>query len=435
MTKRVLIITYYWPPSGGPGVQRVLNFAKYLPKYGWDPIFLTVKKGEYPSKDESLVQEIPSLTLVFKTKTFEPFSLFKLLSGKKQTDNIGTYILAEKSPNLITRMSKWIRLNLFLPDARVGWKHFAVREGMKIIKSENIDLILTSSPPHSVQLIGQELSRKAGIPWVADFRDPWKEVVYNQNIQRSAFAERKDTRLEKSALNHASGIVSISKDILNLLSGKCSTPKETCLVYNGYDNKPGPIPHNEIPVITYTGVLSVTRIPYPLIKALGKLKQENIRFKLKFIGNTCPELQELLEEQGLSGDAEYISYLPHHESIQQINASDILLLVIDDVPNNTGILTGKLFEYIGAQRPIFAVGNLNGEANEILQECQCGEMVDYQDVSGAEQIIRKLHKAWQAQESPYSFNNSTKYSRIETSRTLARFMASILSAHLEKTKR
>ena len=134
MKKKVLIITYYWPPSGGPGVQRVLNFAKYLPKYGWEPVILTVRKGEYPAKDPSLEKEIPSHLKVYKTKTFEPFSIFKLVSGKKKDDAIGTYILSEKSPNLVTRLSKWIRLNLFIPDARVGWKRYAVKENHPVGK-------------------------------------------------------------------------------------------------------------------------------------------------------------------------------------------------------------------------------------------------------------------------------------------------------------
>lgn len=434
MNKKVLIITYYWPPSGGPGVQRVLNFAKYLPKFGWEPVILTVRKGEYPARDISLEKEIPSGLKIYKTKTFEPFSLFKLISGKKQNENIGTYILTEKSPNLVTRLSKWVRLNLFIPDARIGWKRFAVKAGEKIIRTEGIDLILTSSPPHSLQLIGQSLARKTGKPWVADYRDPWKEVVYNQNVKRSPFAERKDRKLEHEALNQADGIVSISKNILRLLESKCDKPKNNHLVFNGYDNTPAPMPDNPCPVITYTGVLSVTRIPYPLLVALKELREENIRFQLKFIGNTCSELKSLIEENGLTSDTEYISYLPHEESIQHINHSDALLLVIDNVPNNKGILTGKLFEYIGARRAIFAIGNLEGEAAHIIEECQCGKMIDYNDVAGAKQILRELYSAWENHVPAYPFSNSSRYSREATTGELANFMTRILSQQAQKTE-
>lgn len=433
MTRKVLIVTYYWPPSGGPGVQRVLNFAKYLPKYGWEPVILTVRHGEYPARDASLEKEIPADLKVYKTKTFEPFALFKLLSGKKKEDSIGTYILSEKSPNLITRLSKWIRLNFFVPDARVGWKRYAVRVGKRIIRREGIDLILTSSPPHSLQLIGQALACETGIPWVADYRDPWKEVVYNQNLQRSAFAERKDRRLEQGALNAANGIVSISRDVLRILESKRAVPQNSCLVFNGYDNSPAPLPDNDCPVITYTGVLSVTRIPVALFPALRELREENIRFRLKFIGNTCPELVQLVELNGLVADTEYISYLPHEESIRHINASDALLLVIDNVPNNKGILTGKLFEYIGARRPIVAIGNTEGEARGIIDECQCGEMVDYDDTEGAKRVLRKVHAAWQQHIPAYSFGNSSRYSRESTTGDLARFMTRVLASKTPKS--
>jgi len=434
MNKKVLIITYYWPPSGGPGVQRVLNFAKYLPRYGWEPIILTVQEGEYPAKDFSLVKEIPAHLKIYKTKTFEPFALFKFISGKKQNDSIGTYILTEKSSNPIARISKWIRLNMFIPDARVGWKHFAVKTGEKIIRAENIDLILTSSPPHSLQLIGQTLAQKTKKPWIADYRDPWKEVVYNQKLKRTPWAERKDRRLEHQAINKADGIVSISKDILQLLNSKCDHPQNCRLVYNGYDNTPAPLPANACPTITYTGVLSVTRLPYPLLAALEELRKESVRFHLKFIGNVCPELKSLIEKHGLLGDTEYIPYLPHEKSIEQINQSDVLLLVIDNVPNNQGILTGKLFEYIGAQRPILAIGNLQGEANQIIRECACGEMVDYNDIEGAKRLLRKLHVAWKNRTSPYTFNNNSRYSREATAGELADFMTQILSQHLQKTR-
>ena len=427
MGKKVLIVTYYWPPSGGPGVQRVLNFVKYLPLYGWEPVVLTVREGEYPAKDVSLEKEIPSGLKVFKTKTFEPFALFKLVSGKKQNDSIGTYILSEKSPNLITRISKWIRFNLFIPDARVGWKKFAVREGEKIVREETVDLILTSSPPHSVQLIGQVLAQKTGLPWVADYRDPWKEIVYNQNQQRTAWAEKRDGRLERMAINRADGIVTISRDIQRLLEGKCECVKPVKVVFNGYDNKPEPLPRNECPIITYTGALSETRVPTPLLPALAQLREEGVRFRLKFIGNICPEFRRLVEEHGFGPDTEFIPYLPHSESVRNINGSDVLLLVIDNVPNNKGILTGKLFEYIGARRPILAIGNTEGEARQIIDECQCGEMLDYADVEGVKRVLREWYACWREGKVACSFANSSAYSRKSLTGELARFLDEIMA--------
>ena len=219
--------------------------------------------------------------------------------------------------------------------------------------------------------------------------------------------------------------MSISQDILRLLESKCDFAQNSCLVFNGYDNKSVPAPQNPCPIITYTGVLSVTRIPYPLLTALEELQNEGFKFHLKFIGNTCPELKASIEAHHLTPDTEYISYLPHEESIKHINQSDALLLVIDNVPNNKGILTGKLFEYIGAKRPIFAIGNLQGEANHIIQTCACGEMVDYNDTERAKQVLRKLYVAWEKHVPAYSFCNSSQYSREATTEVLAHFMTDI----------
>ena len=432
MGRKVLIVTYYWPPSGGPGVQRVLNFVKYLSSYGWEPVVLTVREGEYPAVDTSLEREIPKNLKVFKTKTFEPFALFKLISGKKQKDSIGTYILTEESPNFVTRVSKWIRFNLFIPDARIGWKYFAVRAGRRIIKEESIDLILTSSPPHSVQLIGAELARSSRLPWVADYRDPWKEIVYNQNQRRTAWAKKRDAYLEHKAINRADGIVAVSRDVQRLIAGKCDKPKLMKVVFNGYDNRPEGMPHNECPVITYTGALSVTRIPEPLIPALVQLQKEGLRFRLRLVGNICSEFRVLIQENGLAENVEFVPYLPHAESVKCINDSDILLLVIDKVPDNKGILTGKLFEYVGARRPILAIGNTAGEARQIIDECQCGEMLDYADVDGTKRVLRKLYDCWKSGVAAYSFANSSAYSRKSLTGELARFMDDVLAMKSEK---
>ncbi|MDA3871426.1 MAG: glycosyl transferase family 1, partial [Candidatus Marinimicrobia bacterium] len=170
--KKVLIITYYWPPAGGPGVQRVLKFAKYLPQFGWQPIILTVKNGEYSAIDESLIKEIPKECIVYKTKTFEPYNLYKKFVGKKKDEKLPTYILnTNKNDNLNNKIAKWIRANLFIPDARIGWISHIVREGMKIIEKENPDIIFSSSPPHSLQIGAKKLAKKSGLKWVADFRD------------------------------------------------------------------------------------------------------------------------------------------------------------------------------------------------------------------------------------------------------------------------
>src|SRR5690606_13755203 len=198
--KKVLIITYYWPPAGGSGVQRVLKFAKYLPEFGWEPVILTVENGEYPALDSSFEDDIPKGMKVYKTKALEPFHVYKALTGQSRDSKIDTNILKSESENLREKISKWIRLNIFIPDARIGWMAYAVRQGMEIIENENISLIISTSPPQSLQLSAMRIARKSKKPWVADFRDPWTSIAYYQKSKRFALTKKLDHYLEKKVL-------------------------------------------------------------------------------------------------------------------------------------------------------------------------------------------------------------------------------------------
>ena len=219
--KKVLIITYYWPPSGGAGVQRALKFAKYLPEFGWEPVILTVENPDSPVDDTSLLNDIPKGTKVYKTKSLEPFELYKKFAGKKSDSKIpNDVLLNKKNLSLKVRLAQWIRLNLFIPDAKIGWKKYAVKKGLEIIKTENIDLIFTTSPPQTVALIGRKLSKLCGVKWIADFRDPWMEIVYYQNVNRTKLTKVVDSSLEKKVMNNADTIITISYDIADLIRGK-----------------------------------------------------------------------------------------------------------------------------------------------------------------------------------------------------------------------
>lgn len=234
--KKVLIITYYWPPAGGPGVQRVINFVKHLPKNGWEPIVLTVKDGEYPAVDDSLNLLLSKKLKVVTTKSLEPFNLYKRLIGKKKDHKIDTYILNQKKTRLSQRIMKWIRLNIFIPDARIGWYPYAVRKGKKIINEERIDLIYTCSPPHSLQLIGKRLSKYTKIPWVADFRDPWTSLVAYQGQDRSILTMKIDTKLEGSVLQQADHLIVTCKGLKQEFIKANNIPEDKIsVITNGYE--------------------------------------------------------------------------------------------------------------------------------------------------------------------------------------------------------
>ena len=345
--KKVLIITYYWPPSGGPGVQRALKFAKYLPSFGWQPIILTVRQGEFPQLDETLVYEIPMQCRVYRSSNLEPFLLYKKLTGRKKDDPLPTYILnTGKNENWIERILKWIRLNIFIPDAKIGWIPFAVSAGLKIIRQENIDLIFSTSPPHTVQIIAKNIARLSGLKWIADFRDPWMEIVYYQNLKRNPVSVYIDHHLEKSVLNQASVITAISPGLVNTLQHKVNRDEFRC-IFNGFDPDDFmniKVASNEIFTIAYSGFLSEDRIPYPLLPALQKFKQGQTDFRLKLIGTICEAFLKLLQEYDLMDKVELINYLPHKQLLQVLANSDALLLVIDKVQDNQGFITGKIFD-------------------------------------------------------------------------------------------
>lgn len=421
--KKVLIITYYWPPAGGAGVQRVLKFAKYLPQFGWQPIILTVDNPDCPVIDETLLKDIPAECKVYKTKAIEPFELYKKLTGKDKNYKIPSDVIT-KSTNLslTERISKWIRINLFIPDAKIGWKYFAVKEGLKIIKNEKVDLIFSTSPPHTVQLIAKKLAKLTKLKWIADFRDPWLEIVHYQNLKRNFLTKIIDKNLEKKVLHNADSIITISDDIINLFKSKIGE-KKYFIIPNGYDEtdfQQIEKSKNDIFTIAYTGVITKTRIPYVFLSALKRFVAENHITNIKFIiaGKTCNEFVSQVKKFNLENFVEGKGFLPHHESTNILQNADVLLLIIDDVPNNKGFLTGKIFEYLGSKKPIFAVGPVDGNANEIIIEADCGKMVNYNDEESAYILLKVMYNNWLNNSFNYKFEIE-KYSRKNLTKKLS----------------
>jgi glycosyltransferase involved in cell wall biosynthesis len=420
--KKVLIITYYWPPAGGAGVQRALKFAKYLPEFGWEPVILTVENPDSPVDDTSLLNDIPKGTNVYKTKSLEPFELYKKFTGKKSDSKIpNDVLLNKKNLSLKDRLAQWIRLNLFVPDAKIGWKKYAVKKGLEIIKTENIDLIFTTSPPQTVALIGKKLSKLSGVKWIADFRDPWMEIVYYQNVSRTKLTKAVDYSLEKKVMNNADAIITISHDIADLIRGKAKD-QNVVVIPNGFDETDFELielTKNDRFTISYTGSMSKDRVPCPLINALKRLIYSDgiINIQMKFAGKFCSEFYELIDKENLTEYFIIQNFVPHKESTKILQSADVLLLVIDNVPNNKGFLTGKLFEYMGCRKPIFAVGPIDGDANTIIKETDCGTMVDYDDNEGTYQSLKLMYDNWKNDRSTYKFDVE-KFSRRNLTKEL-----------------
>lgn len=380
--KKILFVTYYWPPSGGAGVQRALKFVKYLPEFGVQPYVLTVdeKKASYPFTDNTLANEIPSSVNVRRTDTSEPFGIYSRLTGKK---SIPTGFSNESNPGLIQKSSRFIRGNFFIPDARRGWIKFALNEAQKIIDTENIETVITTSPPHSAQLIGLELKKiyNDRLNWIADLRDPWTDIYYYNEFHHLNFAKLKDLRYESEVLNKADFVVTVSNELKELFKSKTSGKKNIYVIPNGYDEEDFMLKSQEIKspdgtfIISYTGTLAESYNPKVFFHALKKVTEmfPGTVIKLRFVGNPSSSLIDYAASISLSRNLELIPAVSHDESVKYLLKSDSLLLVIPDVKNDKGILTGKLFEYLASRKPVICIGPPDGEAAFILNECKAGK--------------------------------------------------------------
>ncbi len=426
--KKVLFITYYWPPAGGPGVQRVLKFAKYLPQFGWSPIILTVANGEYPAVDETLFKDIADDLPVYKTASLEPFSLYRKFTGQKADDKISTFVLTEDSQaGFKKRLATFIRGNLFIPDARIGWKPYAVKQGRHIINNENIDLIFSSAPPMSTHLIAQKLAQQSGVPWVADFRDPWTDVFYYHNLKRTRAAVALDRHLEKSVLAAADAVVTVSPTIEKLFQAKA--PNSYHIVPNGFDPddfaRIAPAPDDGKIHFVHAGHLAVNQNPHGLWTALARLLESTspLRHKLQldFYGSIHSEVHRALVDSGLDKISRFHTYIPHDELVAVLKRAALLLFVVPETSYAKGIPTSKLFDYMGAGRPILGIGPEDGDAAVVMQQAQCGRVLDDSNAPALDEFLAQLDQ-------PISLENKniSQFSRRALTENLAEILYNTL---------
>jgi len=393
--KKVLIITYYWPPAGGPGIQRVLKFCTYLQEFGWQPVVLTVKEGEYPALDETLLDKLPADCPVYQTAALEPFSIYRKMTG--QNNAIPTFVLTEQtSASFAKKAAAFIRGNFFIPDARVGWKPFAVRKGLQVIEQENIDLIFSTAPPMSGHLIAKKLAAKSGLSWVADFRDPWTDVFYYHNLKRTRLAVAVDKKLERSVLQKADAVITVSQTIVDLFKSKVDNHYH--IIANGYDERDFPqtvVEQNDTAfIINHAGHLADNQNPVALWQALQKMIAGCADFvkklHLDFYGSIHSNVEKSIEKYDLKDFVTFHGYVPHQQIIQANQKADVLLFVVAQCSYANGILTSKLFDYMGAQKPILGIGPVAGDASKILQQTRAGQMLDWNDTQGISNFIQNV---------------------------------------------
>ncbi len=398
--KKILIITYYWPPSGGAGVQRWLKFSKYLPLFDRQPFILTVDPGfaEYPAYDHSLISEINPDVRVYTTRATNYFNIFP---GKK-TGNREKLRISTNNKSLKNRVARFIRGNLFIPDPRKGWNRFALKKAVKLIEEEGINLIITSGPPHSSHLIGLSLKRKfSNIKWIADFRDPWTDIYYYNDFYASSLAKKKDKKYEYSVLDKADKILTVGYGMKELLELKLKSETDKIFVLpNGFDEEDFSISDDskrfDTFTICYTGSIS-DRYPFEsFLKAVSEITSSNSRqkFTLRFVGQLSEGAKNQIRNYKLLSISEFVEYSSHKETIGHIISSDMLLLLIPDHKYNDVIVTGKIFEYLRSGNTILGIGPVTGDAAKVLNETGAGKMFEPENTDGITDYLRnKLGKA------------------------------------------
>lgn len=427
--KKCLIISYYFPPSGGPGVQRVLKFVKYLPEFGWEPVVLTVDEGDYPARDESLLKEIPSSLKVYRTSILEPYKFYRKVTGKAPGSAVDVNNIPKKGEKkkISEAIAEFVRATFFIPDARVGWLLNAVNEAKQIIKREQIEAIYSSSPPYTCAVIARNLHRATSLPWVAGFRDPWTGFL--STPKRWILPRMLDEYLERTCFEEATRVEVAWRGILMDLHAKYPEVPVEKVVHlpNGFDSTDFPsveYKRNQKWTITYAGSMYGVRNPKTFLQAVANLihtKQiDPEKICLKFIGRFGAEILEMFQEPTVAQCIETISYLPHGESIKHLMTSDSLLLVVDEYAGGEEIVPGKVFEYIGAGRPIIAIAH-EGAIAELLRETRTGLVARNDDVVAIERVILEYYTDYLYNKSAYTPDTKAiaRYERKEITRQLA----------------
>jgi glycosyltransferase involved in cell wall biosynthesis len=432
--KNVLVIAYYFPPSGGPGVQRVLKHIRYLPEAGWNPVVLTVSNGDFPARDESLLAQVPPNIHVERTEIYEPYTLYRKFTGKAAGTPIDVNVIKKESQgrSFTEQIAEFVRATLFIPDARVGWLLTAVDAGLRLIRDHNIHAIYNSAPPYTTALIARQLKRKTGLRWVTGFRDPWTGFLTSP--KRWWLPAAVDKHLERSVFQEADAVECAWEGIVKDIRGKFPhLPAEKFHhIPNGFDSADYPsVTHtpNTRFTLTYTGSMYGRRNPASLFAALhvlverGELAPEE--YCVRFIGRFGAEVQAMFDAFPYQDSLEVLGYMPHEESIAYLLRSDAVLLVVDEAKESEEIVPGKVYEYIGSGKPVLAIAPPQSAIADLLAETRAGRVAHQSDVEGIATMIRTYIHAWKhgTRETAPNAEAVSTYERRNAAKQLAHLLA------------
>ena len=470
--KRVLIITYYWPPSGGSGVQRWVKFARYLPSEGWQPVVYVPENPSYDLLDETLAAEIPPEAEILRRRIREPYAAYRRLMGRGASTDMktltssshgssspsshGTSVGSEVTPissgrkSWKQRLSLWIRGNLFVPDPRVGWVRPSVRFLKKYLKEHPVDVIVTTGPPHSMHLIGRRLHAALGTPWIADFRDPWTKMYYLKHLGMTKRTWRRLERMEQAVLDECSSVLAVTPAVQADFRARTATP--VAMITNGFDDADfgtpdqvggdGKHPSGGSPsfhglsgssfhglsvesfTLTHTGLFASDGNPLTLWKVLGEMAAADPAFReslrLRLCGKVDRDVLGTIAEAGLAANVVDLGYVDHATAVREQRAATLLLLPLRNDPQYKPILPGKLFEYLAARRPILGIGQEDGAMAAVLEETAAGTMCDWDNEAGMKRFLTEAWKAFREDGGvPATSGPVDRYSRRNLTRELA----------------
>ncbi len=423
---KVLIITYYWPPAGGSGVQRWLKFVKYLQEFDIESIIYTADDPEYALLDNSLQNEVPENIKILKQPIWEPNKFLSKLKSKQQQTSAG---FLNPNPSFFERILHYVRANFFIPDARKYWVKPSIKYLSEYLNNNQIDLIISTGPPHSMHLIAMELKKTFPLKWIADFRDPWTDLDYFHQLPLSKNSKRKHQNLEKKVLEMADAVIVVGE---TMKKNYQKSNNNIHVITNGFDSGFD----NDIVAldskftITHIGLMNADRNPILLWEVLSEMINEDLQFakdlQVKLIGRSADGIYKSIKKNKLENKVQFISYLPHDKVIKHQISSQILFIAVNNVPAAKGIITGKIFEYLQANRPILAIAPEDGDLAKIINNTRSGTVVGFEKKKELKKVILDLYRLYKSDNLKIESKNIDQYHRRNLTKRLADLIKNIL---------
>ena len=437
---KILIISYYWPPAGGPGVQRWLKFVKYLPDFGWEPTVFIPENPSYPIVDETLQKDVPKNLKMIKTKIWEPYQLAEKFGKDNKKFKAGQFDVGENQ-SWKAKLSIFVRGNFFIPDARVFWVKPSVEFLEKYLKVNHYDVLVTTGPPHSLHLIGLNLKKKLpNLKWIADFRDPWTEISYYKHLKLTKIADKKHRKLESEVFKNAD--ITLATSYTDAENFRKKGANAFCIT-NGFDvdasttlsmteenSKTLPLSNSTTKfTLSYIGVLEQLRNPEILWETLNDLVQENADFKrdfeLKFVGRLDDKILQKIESSALKNNLTNLGYQTHDVALKHMQDSSVLLMTNFPQESSKGIIPGKIFEYLATGKTILSFGPKDADVEKILNETKAGKHFGYDEKENLKNFILESYQNWESGMLNQNAENIEQFSRKNLTQKLVDLMNEI----------